>query len=102
VHEYGYRVEMDADQEPRFFDDRGRRILDVVPRTPGDDAGLDAIMRANAPLAITAATGFPRWDGNPVSYVWVIDELCAADRLGDVATSGVDSSDPARDVSAET
>ena len=98
---------MDAQQQPQFFDPRGRRVLDVAPPVIGDGTGLDAIIRANAPLAITATTGFPRCDGNTVNYVWVIDDLCAADRLGEVSGETQDSS--ARlarcckpDVSAET
>ena len=39
VHEYGYRVEMDADGWPHFFDPQGRPAKDVPARILGDDLG---------------------------------------------------------------
>ncbi len=86
LHEYGYRVEMNAQQQPTFFDNHGRVVPDVAPRFEGEMVGLEAIEHANAALALTASTALPRWDGNRVDYVWVIDGLCRVDRLGDVSS----------------
>lgn len=96
VHEYGYRVEMDERQQPTFFDPQGRVVLEVVPRTPGNEVGHAVIARANAPLAITASTALPLWDGNEVDYEWIVDGLCRADRLGDVSAE-THTVDPERD-----
>lgn len=95
LHEYGYRVEIDAHQRPTFFDNRGRAVPEVAPRSLGAEVGLDVIARTNAPLEITASTALPLWDGNAVDYHYVIDGLCAADRLGDVSaeTSAAEDDD---------
>jgi len=85
LHEYGYRVELDEHQRPTFFDDRGRVISNVPPRSPGADAGLPSILRANAPLAITATTAQSRWDGHEPNYGWIVDGLWATDRRRDVS-----------------
>ncbi len=78
VHEYGYRVELVGD-EPRFYNPLGWRVPEVPEPPRPADLGWDALRRRNAPLAITASTNAPRWDGEPVNYDWVIEDLC---RLG--------------------
>ena len=82
VHEYGYRVEIDALQQPHFFDPHDR----LVPPVPSSSAtacrGLDAIHERNAALDITPATNASRWDGECCDYSLVIDELCRTDQLG--------------------
>ena len=103
VHEYGYRVGMSDPQEPRFYDPQDRLVPDTPPRLSGDGVGLPAIVSVNAPLAITATTGAPRWDGGKVNYEWVIDDLCRADRLDDASTDpqGSCSDDTAADGSSD-
>jgi hypothetical protein len=73
VHEYGYRVELDEAQQPRFLDAHGRPVLDA-PARPWS-AGMSELHRQNEPLAITAATNLPNCDGDPVDYERVIDGL---------------------------
>ena len=79
VHEYGYRVELDDQQNPRFHDPRGRLVPETPPRPAS--AGMSDVYRLNAPLAITPSTNTPLWDGQPVNYGWVIDDLVQVDRL---------------------
>ena len=79
MHEYGYRVELDALQQPQFFDPRGRRVLETPERPPS--AGMLALHRQNLPLAITAATNMPGGDGDPVDYDRVIDSLVWVEQM---------------------
>jgi hypothetical protein len=76
---------MDEHQQPTFFDARGRLVPEVVSRSPDDDAGLAVIARANAPLAITSTTAYPRWDGDAPNYDWIIQDLCRADHRANVS-----------------
>jgi hypothetical protein len=79
VHEYGYRVELDEEQQPRFFDPRGRRVVDA-PASPANSYRGHEIMRSiNRELDITADTPACGWDGAPVDYDWVIDALVCRD-----------------------
>lgn len=98
VHEYGFRVEIDERQQPHFFDAKGRAVPEVIPRSEVVDA-CAVIERANAPLAITPMTAYPRWDGRPLNYVWIIDDLWRADRCGD---DDLRRADLCGDVSVET
>jgi hypothetical protein len=79
LHEYGYRVELDEQQNPRFFDPRGRRVHETPARSAS--AGMTDLCRLNAPLVITPGTNTPQWDGERVNYGWVIDDLVQVDRL---------------------
>jgi hypothetical protein len=79
VHEYGYRVVLDVNQEPTFFDPRGRIVKAVPESRPPPGLGWPALQRMNAPLAITPSTNAPHWDGDPVNYDWVIEDLCRTD-----------------------
>ena len=97
LHEYGYRVEMDAQQQPTFYDNQGRVVREVAPRPLRGEVGLDVIRGVNAPLEITAHTGLPRWDGNAVNYEWVVDGLAAADRVGNVSAETHTLEDDARE-----
>ena len=81
VHEYGYRIELGADGRPQFRDPGGRLVAVVPPRHAGSDLGWPHIYAANASLSIDAATIACDWDGNPVHYSRVIDDLVAADCL---------------------
>lgn len=79
VHEYGYRVEIDSLREPHFYDPYGRLVPPVPTPCATASRGLDAIHELNEPLAISAATNTPRWDGTCCDYGLVIDELCRSD-----------------------
>ena len=81
VHEYGYRVELDERQQPRFFDRRGQLVTETVERPRPRLLGIPALIDAHAELDISAETNEPHWDGMPVNYEWVIDDLVRADGL---------------------
>jgi hypothetical protein len=81
VHEYGYRVELDEQQEPRFFDARGRLVLQSPPRPVLRWSGMTKLVDDHRDRDISAETNEPRWDGGPVNYAWVIDDLVRADQL---------------------
>jgi hypothetical protein len=81
VHEYGYRIELDATQQPRFFDPRGREVKDVPAAPQLPDLGWPALLDRNTDLEITAETAACLWDGRPVDYGAVIDELVRVDGL---------------------
>ncbi len=85
VHEYGYRVELDARQEPTFYDPRGGVVRAVPEPVRSERLGMAEIRRANAGLAITPQTNAPRWDGERVNYDWVIEDLCRRDPAPDPA-----------------
>jgi hypothetical protein len=81
VHEYGYTIELDADQRPRFRDPHGQLVVAVPDRPQVADLGWPTIRTANEPLRITADTNACKWDGNPVDHGAVIGYLVAADGL---------------------
>ena len=82
VHEYGYRVELDAAHHPRFFDPRGRELPAVpAPQAECGARSVDVLHTCNHALEITATTNAPGWDGEPVNYDWVVEDLCRADGL---------------------
>jgi hypothetical protein len=74
VHEYGCSIELHADG-PRFFDRRGRPILDAPPPSRPPALGWEAILARHAELPITASINEPRWDGDRINYEAVIDDL---------------------------
>jgi hypothetical protein len=81
VHEYGYTIELDSDQRPRFRDPHGWPV-DAVPERPAvADLGWPSIRAANEPLAMSAETNACKWDGNPVDHGAVIGYLVVADGL---------------------
>ena len=75
VHEYGYRIEWQGG-EPAFFAG-DRQILAEPPRAVHGPLGWPSIRRdnADADLAIDAATGACRWDGQLAQYDWIVDRL---------------------------
>lgn len=83
LHEYGYCVVLGPDQQPRFYDPRGRLVQAVPESRPPSSLGLPSIRRMNAPLNITAKANAPHWDGEPVNYDWVIEDLCRKDPAPD-------------------
>ena len=78
VHEHGYRVEL-RDGEPVFFR-RGREVYGEPPRIIDASRAWPAIRAANAALAIDATTGRCAWDGRPVDYGRVVDDLLSLER----------------------
>ena len=81
LHELGFRVEHDEHQQPRFYDPVGRLIPEVPAQPTSPDPGLPALHRLNRPLGITSTTNAPRWDGDPVNYDHVIEDLCRIDGM---------------------
>jgi len=81
VHEYGYSIELGADQRPQFRDPRGRLVAVVPTRHAAPDLGWPRIHAANAPLAIDADTIVCEWDGTPVNYGAVVGDLVVVDGL---------------------
>ncbi len=74
VHEHGYRVELDADQKPTFFDPRGRVVETVPPRRPTRAWGDE--------LLVDPTVNSPRWDGRPADYGAAVGALVKLDGLG--------------------
>src|SRR5215510_11458739 len=81
VHEYGYTIEFDPDQRPRFRDPRGLLVAEVPERPVIADLGWPRIRAANAPLSITADTIACGWDGTPADYGAIVGHLLIADDL---------------------
>jgi hypothetical protein len=81
VHEYGYTIELDHDQRPRFRDPHGRMVTVVPDRPVMPDIGWPRIRAQNAPLVIDAETIACEWDGKPVPYGAIIGHLVVADGL---------------------
>jgi hypothetical protein len=77
VHEYGYTIDLGPDKHPRFRDPGGRLVAAVPARDLGPELGWPQLRAANEPLAIDAETIACEWDGSPVDYPRVIDELVA-------------------------
>jgi hypothetical protein len=72
MHEYHYRIELDSDGQPQFFDDRGRPVKDVPARTVRDDLGWEHLIHANRDLPIEPhCCG---WDGERIHY----NDVCRA------------------------
>jgi len=82
VHEYGYTIHGNADQEIRFVDPRGRELKDVPVRHVGPALGWPTIFAGNTELGITADTPACGFSGDPVDYVACIDEIVRADERG--------------------
>jgi hypothetical protein len=80
VHEYGYTIELGADGRPQFRDPQGRLVAAVPPPVAWTDLGWPRMRAANEALAIDAniACG---WDGSPIDYGMVIDDLVVAEGL---------------------
>jgi hypothetical protein len=79
VHEYGYSIELDAGQRPRFRDPHGRLVAEVPAPPAMADLGWPGIRTANAPLAITAETIACGWDGTPADYGAIVGHLVRAE-----------------------
>ena len=81
VHEYGYAIELDTDGRPRFRDPRGRLVAAVPPSPTWTDLGWPRMRVANEALAIDANTIACGWDGSPIDYGMVVQDLVVADGL---------------------
>jgi hypothetical protein len=81
VHEYGYTIELGADQRPGFRDRHGQPVV-AVPSPPRvENLGWPQIRAVNEPLAIDANTIACGWDGTPVNYGTIVGHLVTADGL---------------------
>jgi hypothetical protein len=81
VHEYGYTIELDEEQRPRFRDPHGWVVVARPPRPIPPDLGWPRIRAQNEELGIDAETNACKWDGKPVHYAAIIDQLVIADGL---------------------
>lgn len=88
VHEYGYEVELGRDRRPPFRDPEGRLVATIPARNLGPALGWPQLRAANASLAIDAGTIACEWDGRPVDYARVIDELVVVDGLSSSRVGG--------------
>jgi hypothetical protein len=79
VHEYGYEIELDPDQRPRFRNPHGLLVTANPPRPVMTDLGWPRIRAANDLLAIDADTIACGWDGKPVDYGAIVGHLVATD-----------------------
>jgi hypothetical protein len=79
VHEYGYRVELDADRRPRFCDPQGRVVAVVPIRHTSADLGWPRIRAMNEGLGIDASTIACEWDGSRADYGRLVYELITVD-----------------------
>jgi hypothetical protein len=81
VHEYGYMIELDEAQRPRFRDPHGRLVAVAPDRPVSTELGWPRIRAQNETLAIDAETIACEWDGKQVPYGAIIGHLVAADGL---------------------
>ena len=86
LHEHDFRVEMGVGQVPRFFDPRGRPVLEAQPGRIDTGWGAATLAAANAMASaaananveITADTNRCRWDGQPIDYGLCVNALWQA------------------------
>jgi hypothetical protein len=81
VHKYGYHIELGADDQVLFRDPRGRLVASVPAHPADPDLGWPRIRAANQPLEIDADTPACEWDGTPMRYGLVVDQLVTVDGL---------------------
>jgi hypothetical protein len=81
VHEYDYRIELGPDGRPQFRDPRGRLVTAVPARPAAPDLGWPTIREANEALRIDADSIACEWDGTPMRYSTVVDQLVTIDGL---------------------
>jgi hypothetical protein len=75
VHEEGFRVELVAGREARFYRPDGRRI-EPGPVTAAAGGGrLDTLLAAEWARTIDGAATLPSWAGERVDYGMVIEHL---------------------------
>lgn len=81
LHEYGYTVTLDDQQQPHYFDPQGREVVAAPEPAHPANLGWRAIAEANRALGITAETNACRWDGDRVNYGDAIDDLVRLDKI---------------------
>ncbi len=78
VHEYGYRIERDA-QGTKFVAP-GRRPLPTRPPLPeSPSAPIERLAEAHADLGLSlgALSLMPQnWDGSPADHEWIVGMMC--------------------------
>ncbi len=74
VHEHGYRVEL-RDGLPVFFNPHGVEVHATPPRPSLGLLSWDYLRELNRDQDITAQTGQCEWDGLPVNYGYVLQDL---------------------------
>ncbi len=84
LHEHGFKVEMDEGQVPRFFDPRGRPVVDAPPRRidHGWGAATLAAANSNAGVEITSDTNRCGWDGQPIDDGLAVNALWQSNGRG--------------------
>ena len=77
VHEEGYRVELLASGEARFYRPDGRLIPAAPPQPPVSGDPLRGIHRALAArgIEVDPSAGEPTWDGSPIDWGYAIQVL---------------------------
>ena len=77
VHEEGYRLERQADDELRFWRPDGRPLPEVPPPAPVSDDPVRALRarQDEQGLHIDRRTSLPRWTGERLDLVYAIDVL---------------------------
>ncbi len=84
VHEGGFRMEVGADGEPRFFRPDGR-LIPPVPHPPALPAAPVAeLVRTHAANGVVpgAWTPTPNWWGEAIDLPWAVDALRSVGRDG--------------------
>jgi hypothetical protein len=81
VHEYGYTIELGPDQRPQFRDPHGRLVASVPVPWIGPDLGWPRIRAMNQALDIDSETIACEWDGGPMPYTTLVDQLVVVDGL---------------------
>jgi hypothetical protein len=81
VHEYGYRLELHADNTVTAYDPNGRVVAETPPMPQPPDLGWPNIRSRNSALGITPET-IECWDGTPVDYGELVDWVVRADDGG--------------------
>jgi hypothetical protein len=81
VHEYGYTIELGANQRPQFREPGGRLVPAVPASFAPPDLGWPRIRAANEAFAIDADTIACEWDGSPVNYGAAVGQLVIVDGL---------------------
>jgi hypothetical protein len=81
VHKYGHTIELGVDGRPQFRDPQGRLVTAVPPPHAWTDLGWPRMRAANEALAIDAETIACGWNGSPIDYGMVVEDLVVADGL---------------------
>jgi hypothetical protein len=77
VHEEGFRVELLADGEARFYRPDGRRLLEApgLPTILQDPHDALAADLGEQGIEVDERASLPTWDGTPLDVAWAVDRL---------------------------